>query len=83
MLIITGLGHDPVWFGIPFRPNMQISYLSPPFAPAAFLSGRAPPEVSLADIFAQGPGLILLQALAIGAHHRLFPTRPWLPAHTQ
>jgi TRAP-type mannitol/chloroaromatic compound transport system permease large subunit len=32
--------------------NMQISYLSPPFGPAAFyLKSVAPPEISLQDIF--------------------------------
>ena len=50
--IIEGLGYDPVWFGILFCMNMQISYLSPPFGPAAFyLKSVAPPEISLQDIF--------------------------------
>jgi len=32
--------------------NMQVSFLSPPFGPAAFyLKGVAPPSVSLKDIF--------------------------------
>ena len=50
--IITDLGYDPIWFGILFCMNMQISYLSPPFGPAAFyLKGVAPPEISLQDIY--------------------------------
>ncbi|MDX1541971.1 MAG: TRAP transporter large permease subunit, partial [Geminicoccaceae bacterium] len=50
--IIERLGYDPVWFGILFCMNMQISYLSPPFGPAAFyLKGVAPPEISLQDIY--------------------------------
>ena len=45
--IITGLGYDPVWFGVLFCMNMQVSFLSPPFGPAAFyLKSVAPPEVT-------------------------------------
>ncbi len=50
--IVVQLGFDPIWFGILFAVNMQVSFLSPPFGPAAFyLKGVAPPEVSLKDIF--------------------------------
>jgi TRAP-type mannitol/chloroaromatic compound transport system permease large subunit len=42
----------PVWFGILFCVNMQVSFLSPPFGPAAFyLKSVAPPQISLPDIF--------------------------------
>ncbi len=34
--IITALGYDPIWFGVLFCVNMQVSFLSPPFGPAAF-----------------------------------------------
>lgn len=34
--IITSLGFDPIWFGVLFCVNMQVSFLSPPFGPAAF-----------------------------------------------
>jgi TRAP-type mannitol/chloroaromatic compound transport system permease large subunit len=41
-----------VWFGILFCVNMQVSFLSPPFGPAAFyLKSVAPPEITLPDIF--------------------------------
>ncbi len=50
------LGVDPgfvsVWFGVLFCVNMQVSFLSPPFGPAAFyLKSVAPPHISLTDIF--------------------------------
>ena len=42
----------PIWFGVVFCMNMQVSFLSPPFGPAAFyLKSVAPPEISLTDIF--------------------------------
>ena len=60
--IITQLGYDPIWFGVLFAINMQVSFLSPPFGPAAFyLKGVAPPEISLGDIFASLWPFILMQ----------------------
>lgn len=42
-----------VWFGILFCVNMQVSFLSPPFGPAAFyLKSVAPPHITLPQIFA-------------------------------
>lgn len=50
--IVQQLGYDPIWFGILFAVNMQVSFLSPPFGPAAFyLKGVAPPTISLSDIY--------------------------------
>jgi tripartite ATP-independent transporter DctM subunit len=43
---------DLVWFGVLFCMNMQISYISPPFGPAAFyLKSVAPKDITLDDIF--------------------------------
>ena len=64
--VITALGYDPVWFGVLFCMNMQVSYLSPPFGPAAFyLKGVAPPEISLQDIFAGLWPFIILQLIGL------------------
>lgn len=63
---IVELGYDPIWFGILFCMNMQISYLSPPFGPACFyLKGVAPPNISLDDIFRAVVPFIGLQLLAL------------------
>jgi TRAP-type mannitol/chloroaromatic compound transport system permease large subunit len=41
-----------VWFGILFAVNMQVSFLSPAFGPAAFyLKSAAPPHIMLPDVF--------------------------------
>ncbi len=78
--IIKELGYDPVWFGILFCMNMQISYLSPPFGPAAFyLKGVAPPEISLADIYKALWPFILLQMLAIAIVIAFPDVALWLP----
>ncbi|WP_456267339.1 TRAP transporter large permease subunit [Kushneria sp. AK178] len=66
--IIVELGYSPIWFGILFAVNMQVSFLSPPFGPAAFyLKGVAPPEVSLKDIFVSVLPFIALQLLVLFA----------------
>ncbi len=44
--------HVAIWFGILFCINMQVSFLSPPFGPAAFyLKSVAPPHITLPAIF--------------------------------
>ncbi len=64
--IVKELGYDPVWFGVLFALNMQISFLSPPFGPAAFyLKSVAPPDISLGTIFRSLLPFIALQAVAL------------------
>ena len=65
--IIVSLGYDPVWFGVLFAMNMQVSFLSPPFGPAAFyLKSVTPPDISLGEIFRALLPFIGLQILAVG-----------------
>ena len=55
-----------VWFGVLFCMNMQVSFLSPPFGPAAFyLKSVAPPHISLTDIFKGFLPFIGVQLLAL------------------
>ncbi|WMS44573.1 TRAP transporter large permease subunit [Acuticoccus sp. MNP-M23] len=64
--IIVELGYDPVWFGVLFCMNMQVSFLSPPFGPAAFyLKSVAPADISLGDIFRALLPFIALQIVAL------------------
>lgn len=64
--IVVNLGFDPIWFGVLFAMNMQVSFLSPPFGPAAFyLKSVAPPEVSLGEIFQSLLPFIGLQIVAV------------------
>ncbi len=58
--------HVAVWFGVLFAMNMQVSFLSPPFGPAAFfLKSVAPPEITLAQIFRGFLPFVALQLLAL------------------
>ncbi len=78
--IIIKLGMDPVWFGILFAMNMQVSYLSPPFGPAAFyLKSVAPKDMSLSEIFRALIPFICIQVVAL-AIILIFPdVALWLP----
>jgi tripartite ATP-independent transporter DctM subunit len=62
-----------VWYGILFCVNMQVSFLSPPFGPAAFyLKSVAPPHITLPDIFRGFLPFIAIQLLVL-ALVLLFP----------
>jgi len=64
--IIKSLGYDPIWFGVVFCINMQVSFLSPPFGPAAFyLKSVAPPDISLVDIYKSVWPFITMQIIAL------------------
>ncbi len=68
---IGWLGHvEPknvaIWFGVTFCMNMQVSFLSPPFGPAAFyLKSVAPENISLTDIFRGFLPFIGIQLVAL------------------
>jgi TRAP-type mannitol/chloroaromatic compound transport system permease large subunit len=58
--------HVAIWFGVVFCMNMQVSFLSPPFGPAAFyLKSVAPAHISLTDIFRGFLPFIAIQLLAL------------------
>jgi TRAP-type mannitol/chloroaromatic compound transport system permease large subunit len=64
--IVVTLGYDPIWFGVLFAMNMQISFLSPPFGPAAFyLKSVTPPDISLGEIFQSMIPFICIQVFAV------------------
>ncbi|MCD6733254.1 MAG: TRAP transporter large permease subunit [Burkholderiaceae bacterium] len=78
--VLVGLGFDPVFIGVIFCMNMQISYISPPFGPAAFyLKGAAPPEITIGQIFMSVWPFLGLQVLAL-ITVTIFPEiAMWLP----
>ena len=82
--VIKGLGYDPVWFGVLFCMNMQVSYLSPPFGPAAFyLKSVAPPDVTLQQIFRGVLPFIGLQLIGLGLVLFFPQVALFLPSLTQ
>lgn len=78
--VAVSMGFDPVWLGVLFCMNMQISYISPPFGPAAFyLKGVAPPDISIADIFQSIWPYLGLQVLALALVMTFPQLALWLP----
>ena len=79
--IIKALEFDPIWFGVLFCMNMQISFISPPFGPACFyLKSVAPKEVSLMDIFRGVLPFIGVQVIALALVMYFPQIALWFPA---
>ncbi len=77
--IIKQLGYDPIWFGILFCINMQVSFLSPPFGPAAFyLKSVAPPGTELTEIFRSFGPFVTMQLVVLDAVLLLPDLALWL-----
>jgi tripartite ATP-independent transporter DctM subunit len=79
--VASKLGFDLVWLGVLFCMNMQISYVSPPFGPAAFyLKGVVPPGITLGDIFRSIMPYMVLQLIALGLVIAFPQIALWLPS---
>jgi len=56
----------PLWFGILYLVNMQMSFISPPYGPALFyMRGVAPKEIPTSTIFSASLPFLALQALGL------------------
>ncbi|MBC7283413.1 TRAP transporter large permease subunit [Hoeflea sp.] len=76
--IVIQLGYDPIWFGILFAVNMQVSYLTPPFGPAAFyLKSVAPPDITLKHIYTALLPFIALQLVVLAIILFFPPIATW------
>jgi TRAP-type mannitol/chloroaromatic compound transport system permease large subunit len=77
------LGFDPLWFGMMICVNLQMSFLTPPYAFAIFvLRGVAPPElgVTSAEIIRGVIPYIILIMICLGLCIALPQIILWLPA---
>jgi len=70
----------PLWFGVVYMVNMQMSFISPPFGYALFyLKSVAPPEVTMGQIYRSSFPFLILQAAGL-AVCIIFPEVVlWLP----
>ncbi len=65
--IVASPGYSPIWFGVVFAMNMQVSFLTRPFGPAAFYLRRvASKGITLGEIFRSMTPSIAMQVLAVG-----------------
>jgi TRAP-type mannitol/chloroaromatic compound transport system permease large subunit len=77
------LGFDPLWFGMMIVINLQMSFLTPPYAFAIFvLRGVAPPDLGItsAEIIRGVIPYILLIMLALGLCIAFPQLILWLPS---
>jgi len=79
--IIKSLGFDPLWFGVLYLVNMQMSFLSPPFGYALFyLRGVAPPEIPMTDIFRASLPFLTIQLIGLVLCMAFPELITWLPS---
>jgi tripartite ATP-independent transporter DctM subunit len=77
--IIRNLGFDPLWFGVLYLVNMQMSFLSPPFGYALFYVRGVAPQIPMGTIYRAAIPFLLLQLTGLGIT-MLFPgLATWLP----
>ncbi len=80
--IAAELGFDPVWFAVLVMVNLQISFLTPPFAYSIFyLKGITPPEVETTDIYRGVMPFVGLQVVTIILCVLIPGIITWLPGH--
>ncbi len=74
------LGFDPLWFAIVMCLDLQMSFLTPPFAPATFyLKGVAPPDVQYTDMYKGVWPYLILIAICITICVIFPEVITWLP----
>ncbi len=78
--IVKDLGFDPLWFGVLYLVNMQMSFLSPPFGYALFyLRGVAPSSIPMSDIFKSALPFLAIQLLGLTILMMFPKLITWLP----
>lgn len=64
--VAMALGFDPLWFALLVCLNLQMSFLTPPFAYAIFfVKGASPPEITTWDIYRGVVPFVALQAFGM------------------
>ena len=78
--IIREFGFDPVWIGVLYCLNMQISYISPPFGPGVFYLKAVTPEgITVGQIFRSPVPFFFLILLALVLNNIFPQIALWLP----
>ncbi|MBM4339332.1 MAG: TRAP transporter large permease subunit [Deltaproteobacteria bacterium] len=64
--VVSALGFDQLWFALLVCVNLQMSFLTPPFAYAIFfVKGASPPEITTWDIYRGVVPFVILQAIGL------------------
>lgn len=78
--IVTGLGFDPVWFGVLIVMIVQIGLISPPVGMNLFVLNALLPNVGLGQIFRGCWPLVLTMVLVLGLLIAFPQLSLWLPS---
>lgn len=79
--IIEDLGFDPIWIGVLYCLNMQISYISPPFGPGVFyLKAVTSEDITIGEIFQSVLPFFSLLVVAIVINNMFPQIALWLPS---
>lgn len=64
--LISDLGFNPIWFGILFAVNLQMSFITPPFGYSLFyLKGVVPPDINIGDIYRSVWPFVTMQIIGL------------------
>lgn len=78
--IIEDLGFDPIWIGVLYCLNMQISYISPPFGPGVFyLKAVTADDITVGEIFQSTIPFFFLLIVALVINNIFPQIALWLP----
>jgi len=78
--IVTGLGFDPVWFGVLIVMIVQIGLISPPVGMNLFVLNALLPEVGLRQIFRGCWPFVLIMIFMLGLLIAFPQLSLWLPS---
>ncbi|WP_300457777.1 TRAP transporter large permease subunit [Desulfobacula sp.] len=79
---VKSLGFDPLWYGVLFMINMQLSFLTPPYGFALFCMRAAVPkgiDLSMKEIYRAALPFILIQLFCLILVMLFKPIATWLP----
>jgi len=78
--IVLSLGFDPIWFAVIVNINLQMAFLTPPFAYSMFfLKSVSPKEVTMGDIYRGSFPFVALQAIGLFIAIIMPELSLWLP----
>ncbi|MEX0589457.1 MAG: TRAP transporter large permease subunit [Xanthobacteraceae bacterium] len=80
MPLVTGMGVDPIWFGILFLMCMQLGLLTPPFGLLLYtMKGVAPASISMQQIYRAALPYVMFGLLVIALILAVPAIATWLP----
>lgn len=77
--LIQELGFDPIWFGILYLVNMQVSFLSPPFGYALFYVRGAARHIAMGEIYRAALPFVIIQVIGLALVIAFPGIATWLP----